>query len=75
MTWFHIHRWKTVDLHFEQPCTYMGRNLFCDRKTKRCRKCGETKEKLTAIYTADRIYVSVNNKVIMYDLQNKRSII
>ncbi len=74
MSWFHIHRWKTIDLLFEQPVGAV--NCYMDMKVLKCR-CGKEKKELINCYRADTARISLySSPDITYNgLVNKISLI
>ena len=71
---FHIHRFKTKDVLFEQPTDVQG--VYCDYRIKKCR-CGEIKRVFDRIYYADKMRFPFhsNPDISFLGLGNKRDII
>lgn len=67
----HIHRFKTVDVVFEHPCTYFGSPAYLDYETRRCR-CGKEKHIILKGYLADKVGLPINDKLTSWQLTNKR---
>ena len=71
---FHIHRFKPIHWHFEQPVNFEGCSIFWDYKIVRCR-CGKQKQVLINIYAANRMRVGIGSGLSVMGLVNKTSII
>lgn len=78
----HIHRFKRVAMHFEQPVMsvdgrhiiFHGNKAYWDLEIKKCR-CGKEKKSLHNFYTADREYMPITKNLFSLQLVNKQSII
>ena len=71
MKLFHIHRFKTVGMQYEQPCTYFGKPAYMDYQTKKCR-CGKEKHIIIQGYLADKVRLPINHKLTSWQLTNKQ---
>ena len=78
----HIHRFKTTDIHFEQPVLSIykehlsdgDQRLYWDYKIKKCR-CGKEKKVLINMYFADEIRTRISQELTAIRLGNKKGIV
>jgi hypothetical protein len=82
MGWFHIHRFKLIDIHYEKPLldvdgnhlSFSGSKIYWDLETWKCR-CGKEKKDIQAFYSANEARIPISDSVTALRLIDKRAIL